>query len=59
MFIWTISLLLALSASGAELHFNFGDYAIGAVLTNFDSVVAGEGRPGQWSTRGISFAILN
>jgi hypothetical protein len=52
MFVWTISLLLALSASGAELHFNFGDYAIGTVLTNFDSVVAGEGQPGQWSIVG-------
>jgi hypothetical protein len=52
MFVWTVSLLLALSASGAELHFNFGDYAIGTVLTNFESVVAGEGRPGQWSIVG-------
>jgi len=52
MFFWIISLLLALSAPGAELHFNFGDYAIGTVLTNFDSVVAGEGRPGQWSIVG-------
>jgi hypothetical protein len=48
MFVSILSLALVLSASGAEVHFNFGDYAVGAPLTNFDSVVAGEGQLGQW-----------
>ena len=49
MFLWTVCLLLAFSASGAELHFNFGDYAVDSPLTNFESVLAGEGQPGHWA----------
>ena len=48
IFIWLASLLLAMAAAGAELHFSFGDYATGSTPTNFSSVVAGEGTPGTW-----------
>jgi hypothetical protein len=48
VFLWLCSVLLAGSAVGAELQFNFGDYSEGAVPTNFTSVVAGDGRPGVW-----------
>lgn len=42
------ALLLALSVSGAEIQFNFGDYAADAKPTNFLAVLAGGGRPGDW-----------
>ncbi|HEX5398144.1 MAG TPA: hypothetical protein VFY06_03750 [Verrucomicrobiae bacterium] len=43
-------LLLALttSAFGAELKINFNDYAAGETPTNFQSALAGTGRPGVW-----------
>jgi len=48
IFIWLCSVALAVAASGAELHFNFGDYPAGATPTNFSSVLAGGGAPGVW-----------
>jgi hypothetical protein len=41
-------LMLALSAVGAEIHFNFSDYPAGATPTNFQAVLAGGGQPGAW-----------
>ena len=40
--------LLALSAAGAEIHFNFSDTPAGATPTNFQAVLAGGGTPGAW-----------
>jgi len=48
MFPWIFGLLLALSVSGAEIQFNFGDYPEGATPTNFQAVLAGGGAPGVW-----------
>lgn len=41
-------LMLALSAAGAEIHFNFSDCPAGATPTNFQAVLAGDGQPGAW-----------
>jgi hypothetical protein len=41
-------LMLALTAAGAEIHFNFSDYPAGAMPTNFQTVLAGGGQPGAW-----------
>jgi hypothetical protein len=48
IFTWIFGLLLALSVSGAEIRFNFGDYPAGATPTNFQAVLAGTGQPGVW-----------
>ena len=43
-----LGLALALTASGAEIKFDFSDYAAGATPTNFTSAIAGTGQPGDW-----------
>jgi hypothetical protein len=44
-----LCLSLVLPAAGAEIKINFGDYSQGRALTNdFESVLAGGGRPGDW-----------
>jgi hypothetical protein len=48
IFIWLSGCVLALSVSGAELRFNFGEFSEGATPTNFSSVLAGGGLPGAW-----------
>jgi hypothetical protein len=48
MFCGAIALLMALSVSGAELSFNFGDTPEGSTPTNFLAVLAGTGAPGAW-----------
>ena len=48
IFPWIFGLLLALSAHGAEIHFNFSDYPEGATPPNFQAVLAGGGQPGAW-----------
>lgn len=47
-FTWVFSCTLALSVSGAELRFNFGDTADGSSPTNFHAALAGGGAPGTW-----------
>jgi hypothetical protein len=41
-------LALAVSASGAEITINFGDFTAGRSPTNFSSALAGTGKPGDW-----------
>jgi hypothetical protein len=41
-------LALAVSASGAEIKINFGDFAAGQSPTNFHNALAGTGQPGDW-----------
>jgi len=41
-------LALALSAAGAEIKIDFGNFATGQMPTNFHAVLAGSGRPGEW-----------
>lgn len=41
-------LALALATRGAEIHFNFSDYPVGAMPTNFVPILAGSGQPGDW-----------
>src|SRR5664279_1620560 len=41
-------LLLAVSASGAEIKINFSDFAAGQSPTNFQNALAGTGQPGDW-----------
>ena len=48
IFSWIFGGLLAVSVSGAEIQFNFGAYADGAMPTNFLPVLAGDGQPGVW-----------
>jgi len=48
IFCWISGLVMALSAAGAEIQFNFGDYPEGATPTNFQAVLAGGGAPGIW-----------
>jgi hypothetical protein len=43
-----LCLALAVSASGAEIKINFGDFAAGQVPTNFHNALAGGGTPGDW-----------
>lgn len=43
-----LGLLLALSATGAEIKFNFADAPEGSTPTNFLAVLAGSGQPGGW-----------
>src|SRR5665213_2686581 len=46
--IWLSSCALAWSVSGAELHFNFGDYPEGSSPTNFHAALAGGGAAPDW-----------
>ena len=48
IFIWLGSVLLAVSVSGAELHFNFSEATEGALPTNFHAALFGSGQPGTW-----------
>jgi len=41
-------LTLALSVSGAELRFNFGETAEGSTPTNFSAALFGSGQPAAW-----------
>jgi hypothetical protein len=44
-----LCLSLVLPVAGAEIKFNFGDFSQGKSLTNeFESALAGAGRPGDW-----------
>jgi hypothetical protein len=43
-----LGLVLALTASGAEIKFDFSDYAASSTPPNFVSAVAGSGQPGDW-----------
>jgi len=45
---WGFLFALALPVAGAELRFNFGDYAEGGAPTNFSSALFGSGQPGAW-----------
>lgn len=45
---WFLSCALGLSVSGAELHFDFGEYPEGATLTNFHAALLGGGIPPEW-----------
>ena len=47
-FVLICGLVLGWSAAGAELRFNFGDLAAAGGLTNFHSVVFGDGGPAVW-----------
>ncbi len=47
-YLWIFTFALVLSASGAEIHFNFSDYAEGSMPTNFAPVLVGGGQPGAW-----------
>lgn len=49
MRIFTCLLLLAGSLHAAELRFNFSDYGLGSVPTNFQSILVGRGRPTSWN----------
>jgi hypothetical protein len=40
--------LLAWSVSGAEVHFDFGEYSEGTTLTNFHTALLGGGPPPDW-----------
>ncbi len=40
--------MLALTASGAERDFNFGEYSADQTPSNFLSTVSGRGKPGDW-----------
>jgi hypothetical protein len=46
--IFLAGVLLALSAFGAERHFDFAEYALDQTPTNFLSTVGGQGKPGEW-----------
>ncbi len=48
IYAWIFSFALALSVSGAEIHFNFGDFPAGTTPTNFTPVLVGHGQPGVW-----------
>ena len=50
IFCWIFGLVTALSVSGAEIHFTFGDFPEGTTPTNFQAVLAGSGQPGAWKT---------
>jgi hypothetical protein len=43
-----LCLALAVSASGAEIKIDFTDFSTGQTPTNFHSVLAGGGKPGEW-----------
>jgi hypothetical protein len=46
--IWLFACALAASVSGAELDFNFGQFAEGSSPTNFHTALLGGGAPGAW-----------
>jgi hypothetical protein len=48
MTLWIYGLLLALSAAGEEMQFNFSDCPEGMSPTNFQAVLVGDGQPGVW-----------
>lgn len=48
IFTWLALLVLACSASAAELRFDFNKTAVGGIPTNFTSVLAGRGQPPVW-----------
>ena len=48
IFSWMLGGLLAWSAAGAEINFDFNESATGAPPTNFLAVLAGSGQPGVW-----------
>ena len=48
-FLFGFWLALAVSAAGAEIKIDFGDFAAGQTPTNFHAVLAGGGRPGEWT----------
>ncbi len=52
MFIWFFSGLVAWSAAGAELQFNFGELAASGSLTNFHAELLGGGAPPAWQIVG-------
>ena len=45
---WVFLFALVLPVAGAELRFNFGDYAEGGAPTNFSSALFGSGKSGAW-----------
>ncbi|MGA2871962.1 MAG: hypothetical protein ABSF34_22725 [Verrucomicrobiota bacterium] len=50
--VWLFSCVLAWSVSGAELHFNFGEYSEGTSPTNFHAALLGGGTPPVWKIIG-------
>lgn len=46
--IFLVALALTTGARGAEIRFNFGDFASGTVPTNFTPLLIGSGAPGEW-----------
>jgi hypothetical protein len=44
----SLSLAFAMSASGAEIKINWGDFTTGQSPTNFHNALAGAGQPGDW-----------
>jgi len=48
MITWLFGLLLALSVSGAEMQFNFGDCPAGSLPANFSTALFGAGQPPVW-----------
>jgi hypothetical protein len=49
---WLFSSALAFAVSGAELHFDFGEYPEGTTLTNFHAALMGGGIPPAWKIIG-------
>ncbi|HTA95460.1 MAG TPA: hypothetical protein VK769_04980, partial [Verrucomicrobiae bacterium] len=47
-FIFCLCFAAAVSASGAEIKINFGDFAQNQTPTNFHNALAGGGKPGEW-----------
>jgi len=47
-FVFCLSVLLSLRASGAERVFNFGEVPSETLPAGFKSVLVGEGKPGEW-----------
>lgn len=47
-FILCVAVLLALRAAAVERSINFSDYPLEQTPTNFNSIVAGQGKPGDW-----------
>ena len=46
--IWFCGMILALSASGAELHFDFSETTEGSIPTNFSTALFGTGQTPVW-----------
>src|SRR5208282_1078703 len=47
-FVFCLCLGLTAPIFGAEIKINFSDFATGQTPTNFHSVLAGDGQPGEW-----------